>query len=81
MAGWRSWCARWSGAEAALVLAWGAFAAGLLAVALARSSAGTLVLAAFCAWQMCDVWAGVHADRGGAERGRATPRVDSRTRK
>jgi hypothetical protein len=41
MSGWRRWCSRWSGAEAALVLAWGAFAAGLLAVALARSSAGT----------------------------------------
>ena len=32
MSGWRRWCSRWSGAEAALVLAWGAFAAGLLAV-------------------------------------------------
>jgi hypothetical protein len=77
MPGWRPWCARWSGAEAALVVAWGAFAAGLLAVALARSSAGTLVLAAFCAWQMCDVWAGVHADPGAAERDRATPRANS----
>jgi len=40
MSGWRRWCSRWSGAEAALVLAWGGFAAGLLAVALAGSSAG-----------------------------------------
>ncbi len=36
----------------------GAFAAGLLAVALARSSAGTAALAAFCAWQMSAVWTG-----------------------
>jgi hypothetical protein len=44
MSGWRRWCSRWSGAEAALVLAWGGFAAGLLAVALARSSAGIAAL-------------------------------------
>ena len=53
---------RWSGAEAALVVAWGAFAAGLLAVALARASLGVGLLAAFCAWQMSDVWTGVHGD-------------------
>jgi hypothetical protein len=56
MSGWRRWCSRWSGAEAALVLAWGAFAAGLLAVALARSSAGIAGPAAFCTWQMSAVW-------------------------
>jgi hypothetical protein len=36
--------ARWSAAEAALVVAWSAFAAGLLAVALARGSLGTGLL-------------------------------------
>jgi hypothetical protein len=61
MSGWRRWCARWSGAEAALVVAWSAFAAGLLAVALARESLGAGLLAAFCAWQMSDVWSAVHA--------------------
>jgi hypothetical protein len=66
MSGWRRWCARWSGAEAALVVAWAAFAAGLLAVALARDSVGTGLIAAFCAWQMSDVWRAVHA--GPAER-------------
>jgi hypothetical protein len=50
-----------AGAEAALVVARGAFAAGLLAVALDRSSLGTGVLAAFCAWQMSAVWRGTHA--------------------
>ena len=58
MSGWRRWCSRWSGAEAALVLAWGGFAAELLAVALARSSAGITALAAFCARQMSAVWTG-----------------------
>ena len=61
MPGWRRWCCAWSGAEAALVLAWGAFAAGLLAVAFDRSSLGTGVLAAFCAWQMSAVWRGMYA--------------------
>jgi hypothetical protein len=75
MSGWRGWCARWSGAEAALVVAWGAFAAGLLAAALARSSAGILLLAAFCAWQMCDVWIAVHAEPDDAAADRATPRA------
>jgi hypothetical protein len=68
MSGWRRWCARWSGAEAALVVAWSAFAAGLLAVALARDSVGVGVLAAFCAWQMSDVWSAVHADPRERER-------------
>ena len=61
--------ARWSGAEAALVFASGAFAAGRRAAALARDSAGILPLAAFCAWQMCDVWIAAHAgDRGTPDR-------------
>jgi hypothetical protein len=51
-----------AGAEAALAFAWGAFATGLLAAALARDSAGTLVLAVFCAWQLCDVWTAVRSD-------------------
>jgi hypothetical protein len=59
MSGWRHWCSAWSGAEAALVLAWGAFAAGLLAIALSRSSLGIGALAAFCAWQMSAVWRSV----------------------
>ena len=46
----------------ALALAWGAFATGLLAAALARDSAGTLVLAVFCAWQLCDVWTAVQSE-------------------
>ena len=58
----RRWWSRWSGAEAALALVWGAFATGLLAAALARDSAGTLVLAVFCAWQLCDVWTAVQSD-------------------
>ena len=57
----RRWWSRWSGAEAALALAWGAFATGLLAAALARDSPGTLVLAVFCAWQLGDVWTAVQA--------------------
>jgi hypothetical protein len=58
----RPWWSRWSGAEAVLALAWGAFASGLLAAALARDSPGILVLAAFCAWQLCDVWTAVHTE-------------------
>jgi len=73
MSGWRRWCARWSGAEAALVVAWCAFAAGLLAVALARGSAGAGLLAAFCVWQMSDVWGAVHA--AGDERDRRSGRA------
>jgi hypothetical protein len=69
----RRWCSRWSGAEAALAVAWGAFAAGLLAAALARDSVGILALAAFCAWQMCDVWVAVHAHADSAEREGDTP--------
>jgi hypothetical protein len=68
MPGWRRWCARWSAAEAALVVAWATFAAGLLAVALARASLGTGLLAAFCAWQMSDVWSAVHAESPERER-------------
>jgi len=60
MSGERRW-SRWSGAEAALALAWGGFATGLLAVAFARGSAGVLAIAAFCAWQLCDVWIGAGA--------------------
>ena len=58
----RRWCSRWSGAEAALALAWGAFATGPLAAALARDSLGTLLLAVFCAWQLCDVWTAVPSE-------------------
>jgi hypothetical protein len=61
MSGERRRRSRWSGAEAALALAWGAFATGLLAVAFARGSVGVLVIAVFCAWQLCDVWTGVNA--------------------
>jgi hypothetical protein len=63
---------RWSGAEAALALAWGAFATGLLAAALARDSPGILVLAVFCAWQLCDVWTAVQADDAAREDERET---------
>jgi hypothetical protein len=63
----RRWWSRWSGAEAALALAWGAFATGLLAAALARDSAGTLVLAVFCAWQLCDVWTAVQSESAAPE--------------
>ena len=73
MSPWRRWCSRWSGAEAALAVAWGVFACGLLAAALVRDSVGILPLAAFCAWQMCDVWVAVHADRTPAERESDTP--------
>jgi hypothetical protein len=78
MSPWRRWCSRWSGAEAALAIAWGAFASGLLAAALARDSVGILVPAAFCAWQMCDVWVAVHGHPDPAERERDTrsPAVD-----
>jgi hypothetical protein len=60
--GERRWWSRWSGAEAAIALAWGAFATGLLAAALARDSPGILVLAVFCGWQLCDVWTASGAD-------------------
>ena len=69
----RRWCSRWSGAEAALAVAWGAFATGLLAAALARDSLGILVFAAFCARQLCDVWVAVHAHADSAEREGDTP--------
>jgi hypothetical protein len=73
MSPWRRWCSRWSGAEAALAVAWGAFASGLLAAALVRDSLAILVLAAFCAWQLCDVWVAVHGNPAPAERERDTP--------
>jgi hypothetical protein len=60
MSGERRRRSRWSGAEAALALAWASFATGLLAVAFARGSAGVLAIAVFCAWQLADVWTGVH---------------------
>ena len=53
------------------MVAWAAFAAGLLAVALARASVGAGVIAAFCAWQMSDVWGAVQADP--PEGGRSAP--------
>jgi hypothetical protein len=61
----RRYLERWSAAEATLLLAWAAMAVGLLAVSLARGHLGILLLGAFAAWQMCDVWHGVHreADR------------------
>jgi hypothetical protein len=59
----RRYCARWSAAEATLVVAWGALAAGLLGHALARESIGAGLLGAFAAWQMCHLWAGVHRAR------------------
>jgi hypothetical protein len=60
-AGVRRYLARWSAAEAALLLAWAAMATGLLAVGLARGGhLGILLLAAFAAWQMAHVWIAVH---------------------
>ena len=59
----RRYLARWSAAEAALVVAWAALAAGLLGHALARGSVGAGLLGAFAAWQMCHVWNGVHRGR------------------
>jgi hypothetical protein len=56
----RRYLARWSGAEATLLVAWAALATGLLAHALARESIGAGLLGVFAAWQMCHVWAGVH---------------------
>ena len=58
-------------AALAVVVAGGplrAFAAGLLAVALARDSVGIALFAAFCAWQMSDVWTAVHAEPRERER-------------
>jgi hypothetical protein len=59
----RQYCARWSAAEATLVVAWAALATGLLAHGLARESFGALLLGGFAAWQMCHVWEGVHRPR------------------
>jgi uncharacterized membrane protein (DUF485 family) len=52
--------ARWSAAAVTLIVAWAAFATGLMAYALARESIGAGLLAAFATWQMCHVWSGVH---------------------
>jgi hypothetical protein len=57
----RRYCPRWTAAEATLAVAWGGLAVGLMAYALARSSAGSGGLAAFAAWQMSHVWNLVHA--------------------
>ena len=76
----RRWWSRWSGAEAALALAWGAFATGLLAAALARDSLGTLLLAVFCALAVVRrVWTAVPsaAPRDAARAARAADRVAS----
>jgi hypothetical protein len=56
----RDYLARWTGAEAALVVAWAALATGLLADALVRDSIGSAVLATLAAWQLSHVWASVH---------------------
>jgi hypothetical protein len=56
----RDYLARWTGAEAALAVAWAALATGLLADALVRDSIGSAVLATFAAWQLSHVWASVH---------------------
>jgi hypothetical protein len=56
----RDYLARWTGGEAALAVAWAAFATGLLADALMRDSIGSAVLATFAAWQLSHVWANVH---------------------
>jgi hypothetical protein len=52
--------ARWSAAAVTLIVAWAAFATGLMAYALARESIGAGLLAAFATWLMCHVWSGVH---------------------
>lgn len=57
----RDYLTCWTAAEAALALAWAAFATGLLADALVRDSIGSAVLATFAAWQLSHVWAHVHA--------------------
>ena len=69
--GWRGYRARWSGAEAALVVAWALLAVGLLGHALARDSIGVLLLALFPAWQMTTVWSEVHAGATPEDRRRA----------
>ena len=56
----RHYLARGTAAEAALALAWAAFAIGLLADALARDGIGSAVLATVAAWQLSHVWASVH---------------------
>jgi hypothetical protein len=69
---WQRYRARWSGAEAALVVAWALLAAGLLGHALVRDSIGVLLLALFAAWQMTTVWSEVHA--GGTPEDRRSAR-------
>jgi uncharacterized membrane protein len=59
----RGYSARWSAAEATLVVAWAALATGLLGHALARGSLGALLLGGFAVWQMCHVWETVHRSR------------------
>jgi hypothetical protein len=59
----RSYCARWTAAEATLLVAWAALATGLLAHGLARDSLGALLLGGFAVWQMCHVWETVHRSR------------------
>jgi hypothetical protein len=56
----RDYLARWTAAEAALAVAWAAFAVGLLADALARDVVGSAVLATFAAWQLTHLWSRVH---------------------
>ena len=56
----RDYLARWTAAEAALALAWAAFAVGLLADALARDSVGSAALATFAAWQLAHAWSRVY---------------------
>ena len=78
----RDYLARWTAAEAALALAWAAFAIGLLAHALAREVVGSAGLATFAAWQLTHLWSRVHgreALRPPGERGGGGP-VDRRAR-
>jgi hypothetical protein len=55
--------ARWTAAEGVLFAAWAAMAVGLLATGFARGHVGIVLLGAFAAWQMCDVWVGVYRAR------------------
>jgi hypothetical protein len=54
---------RWSAAEGVLFTAWAAMAVGLLAVGFSRAHVGIVLLGAFAARQMCEVWREVY--RGG----------------
>jgi hypothetical protein len=62
-AGARRYVQRWSAAEAVLLAAWAVMATALLAVGLRRGHVGIVLLGAFAAWQMSDVWIGVHRAR------------------